>query len=59
MADQIRGIRQDIQAFIEARGLKVIDGDIQPGDLYVAARNTEPQLLTCMAVDDRGWIIPH
>lgn len=31
--------------------MKKADGELQPGDLYVAERNTGPHLLTCRAVD--------
>ncbi len=41
-------------------GVKVtrIDGDFQPGDLYVAQRNTGPHLLTVNYIDPSGWIAP-
>lgn len=32
--------------------------DLEPGDLYVAERNTGPQLLTCKTLG-RGWIHPE
>ena len=39
-------------------GLKVSYDPIQPGDTYLAERNTGPKLLTCEAVNERGWIRP-
>lgn len=32
---------------------------IQPGDLYLAERNSGPHLLTCYkANEEEGWIVP-
>ncbi len=42
----------------EELGLEVSDDPIQPGDLYLAERNTGPKLLTCRSVNTRGWIVP-
>jgi len=39
--------------------LKMDEGEIREGDLYVAERNTGPKLLTAKKVNhDRGWIEP-
>jgi hypothetical protein len=39
--------------------VKMDDGEIKPGDLYVAERNTGPKLLTCREVNvEGGWIEP-
>ena len=33
--------------------------EIKPGDLYLAIRNQEPQLLTCKEVNIiRNWVVP-
>lgn len=35
------------------------EGEIQPGDIYVAERNTGPHLLTAKEINrERGWIVP-
>ena len=49
-----RGETIDFQGIM----LKKVYGEIAPGDLYVAERNTGPHLLTCRTVDKRGWINP-
>ncbi len=37
--------------------VKMAEGKIQPGDLYVAERNTGPHLLTCRYVNvEDGWV---
>lgn len=39
--------------------LKMDEGEIEPGDLYVAERNTGPHLLTARVVDTQsGCIVP-
>lgn len=46
---------------IDLEGIKLVmdEGEIQPGDLYVAERNTGPKLLTCKRVDEEDdWILP-
>jgi len=44
---------------IEGIKLKMDDGDIKPGDLYVAERNSGPKLLTAKKVDLQvGCIFP-
>ncbi|GIU69039.1 MAG: hypothetical protein KatS3mg002_0275 [Candidatus Woesearchaeota archaeon] len=44
---------------VDLNGLKVIqdEGPLQPGDIYVAERNTGPKLLTVKNVDN-GIVIP-
>ena len=37
-------------------GVVIDDGPIQPGDLYLAGRNTGIHFLTCESVDPRSWI---
>lgn len=39
-------------------GLVTSDDPIQPGDTYLAERNTGPHLLTCWRVHDKNWIVP-
>ena len=42
---------------LDGISLKMDDGEIKSGDLYVAERNTGPKLLTARVVDqERGWI---
>ena len=46
---------------VDVKGLRLRmrDGEIQPGDLYVAECNTGPRLLTCRGVSrTEGWIMP-
>lgn len=44
---------------IEGIKLRMDDGKIRPGDLYVAERNTGPKLLTAKIVDlEIGCIFP-
>ena len=40
-----------------ALGVELDNEEIKPGDLYLAERNTGPQLLTCREVKD-NYIIP-
>ena len=45
---------------IEKLGFTVDDSPLQPGDSYIAERNTGPQLLTCKSVNrDKGWVVPQ
>ena len=40
-------------------GIKMVSGEIEPGDLYVAERNTGPKLLTAEKIrKDKGYIVP-
>lgn len=32
--------------------VKMVEGDLEPGDLYVAERNTGPHLLTCREINE-------
>lgn len=50
--------RKSLEAFAAKIGKEIVDGDIQPGDQYIAERNTGPKLLTCKYVDPRNWIVP-
>ena len=44
---------------IEGVPFRVLDGDILPGDTYIAERNTGLRLLTCRQNNkDRGWVVP-
>lgn len=38
---------------------KEIGRELQPGDIYVAERNTGPKLLTVKAINPGGWIVPQ
>ena len=49
--------RSRLIEYAQREGFTVLDGVPQPGALYIAGRNTEPQLLTCKSVNDRGWIV--
>ena len=51
------------QDYIDAAkelGVEFVDEPIQPGDLYLAGRNTGIKLLTCKIVEPypRDWIVP-
>ena len=60
----IRALRQGEIIDIEGIKLKMDDGQIQVGDLYVGERNTGPKLLTAKKIvmlDDRSdidFVIP-
>lgn len=45
----------------EGEKLKLSDkkNDIEPGDVYIAGRNTGPHLLTCRSVSSLGFIVPE
>lgn len=43
---------------VEIEGLFFVidgDGEVRPGDTYIAERNVGPQLLTCAKVQDYEW----
>lgn len=49
------------QDYIDAAkdlGVTIVSDPIEPGDMYLAGRNTGIKLLTCRTVDPRGWIGP-
>ena len=56
MSDNGRVTNQDYIDAAETLGLEFIEGEIQPGDLYLAGRNTGMKLLECESVDARHWI---
>jgi len=44
---------------IEGVPFNVLDGDILPGDTYIAERNSGLKLLTCRENNhEQGWIVP-
>lgn len=47
-----------IQRAADELGLTVVGGEINPGDLYLAERNTGPKLLTCSRVHVKNWVVP-
>lgn len=43
----------------EGLQLKKAEGDLVPGDIYIAERNGPPKLLTVGRInEDRGWVHP-
>lgn len=57
--DTIKKLRDGETVNLEGILLERDDGEIQPGDLYVAQRNSGPKLLTCLRVNNYdGWIVP-
>lgn len=63
MSMMLSGERPTLQALragevVDLEGIRVrMDrGELGPGDLYVAERNTGPKLLTVRKIDPRGWI---
>lgn len=47
------------QDYIDAAkelGVEIVNEPIEPGDLYLAGRNTGIKFLTCAKVDSRHWI---
>lgn len=55
-----RVTEQDYIAAAKELGVEIVNEPIQPGDLYLAGRNTGIKLLTCKAVEPhpRDWIVP-
>lgn len=54
------GIKQAVESGeIEGVPFKIADGEIEPGDMYIAERNVGLKLLTCQKNDKaNGWIVP-
>ena len=50
--------RERLIEYAKSLGFDVLDGVPQPGESYIAGRNTEPVLLTCESVHERGWVQP-
>lgn len=46
----LKALRAGGTVDIEGLKFKMIDGELQPGDLYIAERNTGPHLLTVRKV---------
>ena len=51
-----RVTKSDCEEVAKSLGLRIINEDIKPGDMYLAGRNTGVKLLECESVDDRNWI---
>jgi len=49
----IRALLSGLVVEVDGFKLRMDDGDIQKGDIYVAERNTEPKLLVCDHVDKK------
>ena len=47
--------KQEILDFAQENGFRALDTELEPGDSYLAGRNTEIQLLTCDKVFDAGY----
>lgn len=59
MSNTLKAFRDGKSVSMEGASMRMIPGDIQPGDFYVAERNTGPHLLTCLRVNhEGGWIVP-
>ncbi len=56
MSDNGQVTPQDYIDAAKELGVEILDEPIQPGDLYLAGRNTGIKLLTCKKVDPRHWI---
>jgi len=55
----VKALRAGEVVEIEGVRFRAIEGEIQPGDWYVAERNTGPHLLTCRENDkENRWIVP-
>jgi len=57
MYDTLLALRQGKVVEIEGRKLKMVDDIIEPGDVYVAERNTGPKVLTAKSVNEHGGYI--
>ena len=53
----IRALRSGQVLDLDGLLLRAAPGEIAPGDLYVAERNSGPVLLTARSIDARGWIL--
>jgi hypothetical protein len=67
MADDARAGMERVRVWslpteFEFEGCTIVLDDepspFEPGDLYLAGRNTGPHLLTVRQEDDRGWVVP-
>lgn len=56
----LRALRDGEIISLDGLNLKMAEGEIGPGDLYIAERNTGPYLLTCKKIvqsDLEGWVL--
>ena len=55
----VRALRQGEIVDVGGIQVKMDEGDIKPGDMYVAERNSGPKFLTALEVDNElGCIFP-
>lgn len=59
----LKALRRGEVIDLEGIRLRMDEGEIKPGDLYIAERNTGPKLLTCKEIREdcerwQGWIVP-
>ena len=57
MISDKRVTAQDLADAAKDLGVQIVDEAIQPGDLYLAGRNTGVHLLTCQSVHPNSWIV--
>ncbi len=53
-----RVTNQDYLDAAKMLGVDIVKGPIEPGDMYLAGRNTGIKLLVCMSVHKKAWIVP-
>jgi len=53
----IRALRNGEIIDLDGLALQFRPGDLESGDLYVAERNTGPELLTCSRVAPEGYVL--
>ena len=53
----LRALRSGEVVDLAGLRFKMIPGKLEPGDLYIAERNTGPQLLTVKKVADYDYIV--
>ena len=44
---------------IEGALVRMASGDLAPGDMYIAERNSGPHLAFVKSIHEDGWVIPN
>jgi len=55
----LKALRRGEVVDFEGVGFRAVEGELAPGDTYIAERNTGPKLLTVKYVnDEEGYVVP-
>ena len=55
----LRALLSGLTVDIEGVSFRAVEGEIEPGDVYIAERNGPPVPLTCRYVNEQErWIVP-